>query len=61
MGAGMGQRGYGTPGHPSNVKANGKAKGNKPALVSHRHGTPSHPNNVKANGNGKLKDNKKND
>ena len=56
-----GQRGYGTPGHPSNVKANGKAKGNKPALASHKHGTPSHPSNVKANGNGKLKGNKKDD
>jgi hypothetical protein len=56
-----GQRGYGTPGHWSNVKADGnaKAKPNKQATMQRGHAAPGHPSNAKPNGNGKVKGNKK--
>jgi hypothetical protein len=53
-----GRRGYGTPGHPGNVKLNKNGKAE--AWGRGAYGAPGHPNNVKHQGNGKAKGNKKN-
>ena len=52
-----GQRGYGTPGHPSNVKPSGSGKAK--ALGQRGYGAPGHPSNVKPSGSEKAEGNKK--